>query len=883
MKKRYCLLISLFLVGSLSWGAEWVSLTGSAAESPAVKVLESTDSQIQLSYAVNGFNRAEIVINGVTYSVIGLEGESRIWAAGNPELPRLCRSVIIPDDARMQARVLAFDFTDLPNVRIAPSKGDLPRSVNPEDIPYEFGEVYQKDAWYPANVVELQEPYVLRDFRGQVVEVNAFQYNPVRQILRVYTNLTVEIARVGTGGANVLQRSGPVVSMDPDFKQVYRRHFLNFDPLDYTPVEEIGPMLIITYDAFHNAIMPLADWKNQKGIPTTVVNVSTIGNNSTAIKNYINNLYQTTGLTFVLLVGDAAQVATPNGGEDPTYAQLAGSDHYPELFVGRFSAENVDHANTQVERTVEYEKYPQVGAEWYHEGTGIASNQGPGHYGEYDYEHMNLIRHDLLMYGYTLVDQIYDPYATSALIANAINDGRGIVNYCGHGSTTSWSTGSFDNGDVNALVNDNMLSFGTTVACLCGNFANYTCFAETWLRATHNGEPTGAVGFFASTISQSWSPPMYAQDEFIDLMCSDTFHSYGALCFNGVMLMIDVSGSTGNNEADHWTVFGDPSLQVRTDSPVELTVYHDNQINFGQTTFDVTIPGVSGALAALSAGGTFLGNGYSDATGLATIDIEGSLPAGSEVTLTVTSYNAVPYFAQLPVIGSIPNLDVTLTPYGTPIQIPASGGSFSYNIAATNNDPDQVTFDVWCDVTLPTGSIYGPVLGPVNLTLAAGASADRDRVQNVPGGAPAGTYTYNAYVGVYPIAEWAFDSFTFEKMAVGNGESLNGWTNGGERFDSWLSDQPAQTSLPETFAVCNVSPNPFNPSTVLSFQLPVAGKVNLSVYDLMGCEVATLVNGFRDAGTHRVTFDASSLASGMYLYRLTAGSFSASGKMVLVK
>jgi len=78
-------------------------------------------------------------------------------------------------------------------------------------------------------------------------------------------------------------------------------------------------------------------------------------------------------------------------------------------------------------------------------------------------------------------------------------------------------------------------------------------------------------------------------------------------------------------------------------------------------------------------------------------------------------------------------------------------------------------------------------------------------------------------------------------------------------------------------------PNPFNPLTTLSFALPEAAKVSLSVYDISGSLVATLANGWRSAGMHEVTFDGSKLASGVYFYRLQAGEFVSGGKMVLLK
>ena len=94
-----------------------------------------------------------------------------------------------------------------------------------------------------------------------------------------------------------------------------------------------------------------------------------------------------------------------------------------------------------------------------------------------------------------------------------MNAGRGMINYCGHGSDTSWGSTGFNNSNVNALVNDNMLPVICSVACVNGNFPNQTCFAEAWLRATNNGEPTGAVATYMSTVNQSWDPPMEGEDE----------------------------------------------------------------------------------------------------------------------------------------------------------------------------------------------------------------------------------------------------------------------------------------------------------------------------------------------------------------------------------
>lgn len=89
--------------------------------------------------------------------------------------------------------------------------------------------------------------------------------------------------------------------------------------------------------------------------------------------------------------------------------------------------------------------------------------------------------------------------------------------------------------------------------------------------------------------------------------------------------------------------------------------------------------------------------------------------------------------------------------------------------------------------------------------------------------------------------------------------------------------------LPSSFKLNQNYPNPFNPSTTISFEVPKADVIELKVYDMLGKEVATLVSGFRQAGTYRVDFNASGLSSGVYVYRMKVGDFVETRKMTLLK
>ena len=96
----------------------------------------------------------------------------------------------------------------------------------------------------------------------------------------------------------------------------------------------------------------------------------------------------------------------------------------------------------------------------------------------------------------------------------------------------------------------------------------------------------------------------------------------------------------------------------------------------------------------------------------------------------------------------------------------------------------------------------------------------------------------------------------------------------GPEFESSL---PASTSLFQSY------PNPFNANTVIEYALLEAAEVKLEVYNLIGEKVATLVNGIEDAGYKSVTWDASEVSSGLYFYKLSAGDYIETKRMMLIK
>lgn len=638
---RRVFLVFVFISLALCVFAETVVLT--PGENGA-RALSSTASEIVLEFQISSFERESVSINNQDYSLIRLPGEGISLDAGLPELPVLNRSVIIDDQAKMRAEIYDLQYQDI-ELRIAPSKGNLMRNQEPALVPWTFGAVYQEDEYYPRLQVELSEPYIYRDFRGITVKTNPFAYNPARGILRVYTSYKVRLVPDGQDTINTFNSTrGEILR---EFATAYEHHFLNWDSSRYTSLSEtFGKILIICHSAYTDAAQPLVDWKLQKGIATEMVSTDVTGTATNYIWSYIASYYASNPtLMYVILIGDYSHISSMdyNGGAaDPYYTLLTGSDNYPEIYVGRLSSQSATDVTTQVNKIITYERDLGTGATWLSKATGIASDQGPGDDNEYDYVHMNNIRTDLINYGYTTVDQIYDPDASAASVSTALNNGRGFVNYCGHGWEYGWSTTGFNTSNISGLNNGGMLPFIQSVACLNGNFASYTCFGEVWLRKSGGG----AIGIYASSTNQSWSPPMSAQDETTDLLRLNTKITMGGIFLNGALKMIDDYGTSGIEMYRTWNIFGDPSLLYRSKTPQAMTVTHANVINYNTTSITVTT-GVAYAYVGISSEGTIYGKGYAGAAGTATISLSGLPVTPRVLTVTVTAHNRVTYVGNL--------------------------------------------------------------------------------------------------------------------------------------------------------------------------------------------------------------------------------------------
>ena len=407
------------------------------------------------------------------------------------------------------------------------------------------------------------------------------------------------------------------------------------------PFVETGRLLIIADDDFVDEVAPLAEWETLVGYPTMVVPTSVTGTTTSSIKAYIQSVYDAPeGLTWIILVGDSQQIPTltgVNGQQSPCdacYTKLEGADNRADAAISRISAVNGDQVTVQVAKILNYERMPETGSAgaWYPKGFGIGSDDEGGT-GLADWERIELLRDDLMepAYTYNEFDQIYHSSATAGQVSSAVNEGRSLGLYIGHGWSGGWVTTGFDTTDAHNLTNSEMLPTIWSVACNNGEFTLNECFGEAWLRS----DAGGAVSFEGGTTTESWVPPCDAQRGIVDAVRLETAFTTGGQHMTGKQVVMDLWGDSNSSEGNKWVeqsvLFGSCTTWMRTQPAIAPDEPDDFSVMGGAATLTVKVAGApytkaGGAIVSFyeDAGGVnVLGSGLIDANGIVTAAVSG--------------------------------------------------------------------------------------------------------------------------------------------------------------------------------------------------------------------------------------------------------------------
>lgn len=625
-----------------------------------------SETQFELALSLPDYSSKVKTVQGQSYQDFSPMSRVLMMQKDAPALPMFSESIQVPDSGDFTIEVNYGSYLEYENVNVLPSKGSLKRNINPEAIPYVKGDSYNQDSFFPGDLAQLGKPYIYRKTRGITVTFYPFQYNPVSKKLRVYNSISVKIIHLPSQ-TGINQRTNSTPENDGVFASYYKNHYAN--AVQYENLNEQGELLIVCPTNFRSTIQPFANWKNEKGIKTTIVELTETGSSSTQIKSFIANYYSSNpNLVYVILVGDHEHLPTYSYGitsadeelySDSFYGQLEGDDYYPELLVGRFSG-NIATVQTIVNRTLEYEINPMVGT-WMTNAIGIGSNEGYG-YGddeEADWQHLRNIKNKLQSFGYNTVHEFYEGSQgggdspgnpTSSMIVNAINQGVGLMNYTGHGWTEGVSTGDFTNSSVSQLSNGGSYPFVVSVACNNGTFVNNTSLCEALTAAKQGQTITGAIASCGSSILMAWAEPMQTQDEMTELIIQNNEDNIkttlGGLFYNGQVSMLESYNQsyTAEEVMQTWVFFGDPTTVFRNQEAVTITAVHPEEISINGGVLNL-VCNVDNATVTISQNNEIILNDF-----LVTNELNlnlSELSSDDVLKVTITKPNTYPYRGEI--------------------------------------------------------------------------------------------------------------------------------------------------------------------------------------------------------------------------------------------
>ncbi|MBK8553187.1 MAG: T9SS type A sorting domain-containing protein [Ignavibacteria bacterium] len=230
-----------------------------------------------------------------------------------------------------------------------------------------------------------------------------------------------------------------------------------------------------------------------------------------------------------------------------------------------------------------------------------------------------------------------------------------------------------------------------------------------------------------------------------------------------------------------------------------------------------------------------------------------------------------------------PSLLVSYTDPQLYLQYPFTFNSgFSDNLSATysisgstvtRTGTTTVSGDAWGTINLPIGSFSNSLRVKYNITTRDSSNP------GIPFVTETNVTSYIWFVPgrKFPVFEIIYSTITVNGAQFGNNKTVN--YNAG----STIGITNISSAIPDSYTLSQNYPNPFNPVTNLEFGISMTEFVSLKIYDMLGKEVATLVNEELDPGTYKYSFDASGLTSGIYFYKITAGDFTETKRMNLIK
>ncbi|HEX7401819.1 MAG TPA: C25 family cysteine peptidase [candidate division Zixibacteria bacterium] len=663
------LLVLCFSLGSSpAWALstpQWIEFTPGMDQIPQTKVLESNFQQVILDVQIPGMWSEQVTTKGGDFYRLSIPECGVTNVIGEPNLPVLRKMVQIPYGAIVNVEVISSDFEERSlaelgiSNRIIPVQPPIPKIEGAwENAPFVIHEeAYQSNSYYPAEAARVMETGELRGHRFATLEISPVSYNPVAGRVKLYSNLKIKVI---LRGADIVKTQNMLYRYaSAPFEDLCNEMFVNYsayqDMVKGAPALPIG-YLIIVHDSFQAQATPLADWKTKKGYHVTVANTTTTGTTTASIKSYITQAYNNWPIppTFVLFFGDVGFIPTYTGSFSGTatdlyYVQM-NSDRFGDMFRARLPVRSTSDGTNIVNKLLYYDNPTSIDLEWMRHYLFIASSD---HSSLTEGTHRYAILNFLVPTG-CIIDSLWERLGgvTATAITNSINAGKTVVCYSGHGSTTSWATGSYGQSNINGLSNVNEYPLVLSHACLTGQFDLTECFGETWVKAANKG----GIAFWGASNNSYWDEDDILERRMFLAAFQDTCYQVANMTDKALWYLYQYYGDVTNVKYyfDMYNVLGDPSTDVYTYIATDMAVTFPTPIPMLPsyavpiTVETPTKSPISGALICLKKGTEVFETAYTNSSGQATLYV--SPATMGFIQLTVTAHNRLPFEDSIQVI-----------------------------------------------------------------------------------------------------------------------------------------------------------------------------------------------------------------------------------------
>ncbi|MBR5983405.1 MAG: T9SS type A sorting domain-containing protein [Bacteroidales bacterium] len=698
MKKLLLAMIGL-AIGAMCFAQSLVPVTINGGKN-ATEIVENTNTTLKFTSKLSQISLAPTIENGDVYSKIAIDGYITNNQIGYPQLPVMVKMIEVPMGAEIVTNVTVnsekvVSLADAGfNYAIVPCQPSLFKNQKKEDVPFEKNKIYSEGGLYSPETVMVEEAGIMRGIRLVKVIVNPFAYDIADNALTVRDDISVELSF-----RNADQRSNAIKDSkySPAFGAMYSKIW-NYKQTRNAEMHYPIKYVIVSDRMFEEALQPFIAWKIKKGFNVITAYTDEIGRTESAVKTYMQGLYDAATAedpapSYVLYVGDTTQISVQwsklehtsgwMGDENDHYTDVykvcfdGANDYIPDMFFGRFSAQNVSQLTPQIEKTLMFEQYTfpdpsyledAVLVAGYDDGS-IDDTNGNGQI-NYATQYYFNDEHNVNATVYLTPAS----HTSGDAIKAQIGQGVGFVNYSAHCDYDGWQDPSFNLEDIPNLQNESEYFFSIGNCCLSNKFDKDVCFGESLLRTPGKG----AVVHIGGTNSTIWNEDFYwsvgsmstinanptyeatgqgAYDHLFHERGEAPYVSAGEIVFIGNFAVNSTTSTYIQYYWEIYTLMGDPSLMPYVGVPTQMTPEYSNILPLGSTTLEVTAEDLS--YIALSKDGELLDAQYTGNGTSAELTFDALTETG-ELDLVITRQFRAPYIQRVMVVAGTNENDAAI-------------------------------------------------------------------------------------------------------------------------------------------------------------------------------------------------------------------------------